>query len=126
MSNPFSLPGSRQSEPEPNQYAFGSIGIRVVRGFYLAVPPLRPKEGETRQDAWSRHLHLLGTDYPEIFSKTWKWVVFIGRYGGQPISTVESWPISKVVRVGKFLSDFLQEENRKSMPGQHGMSVGRS
>ena len=42
-----------------------------------------------------------------------KTVVFIGRYGAQDIERVESWPLSKVIRTAKLISEYIGEESKK-------------
>ena len=61
---------------------------------------------------------MLVRDWTRSVKSLWKTVVFVGRYGAQSIEDVQRWPPSKVYRVAQAISEYLEEEARKSsMPG---------
>ena len=90
--------------------------VVIVNGRLLCIPPSLPPSPvvgpwERGFDAW---LEMLLSSWPRGIGNIWKTVVFVGRYGAQPIDSVSRWPISQVLRVARHLQDYLEEENRKS------------
>ena len=53
-------------------------------------------------------------DWTRSVASLWKTVVFVGRYGAQAIQDVQQWAPSKVYRVAKAISEYLDEEARKA------------
>lgn len=82
----------------------------------IAVPPPRPPRDPTEdvREAAVRWAVMAVRDWTRDVREVWKLVVYIGRYGKQPIDHVERWPMSKVLRVAKGVSDLLNEEARQA------------
>jgi hypothetical protein len=85
-------------------------------GVLTAQPPPSPQRAALDRYArsYERGLALACRDFTPHIAKLWEAVVFVGRYGGQPIAEVERWPTSKVLRVASVLGRFLREEARKA------------
>ena len=82
------------------------------RGHVFVVPPPGPGKYDEPPLSASRWFELTSVDYAPIAWRSWEFAGFVARYGCQPISEVEHWPLSKIQRVYKILNSFLKEESK--------------
>jgi hypothetical protein len=87
-----------------------------VGGVLFTQPPSSRRDiTEPYELAWERAKWLMQDGLlRKVVWPTWEHVVFVARYACQPISEVEHWPRSKVLRVSRLTSDMLKEEARQS------------
>ena len=84
----------------------------VTAGALMVVPPHQRARDVTEglRPAATRWAAMMLRDWTQDVVRTWELVVYVARYGKQPIDHVERWPLSKLLRVTRLVSANLEAE----------------